>query len=193
MEFEIIEKAKELFSLIEGLQAGPKRSESLLNLQRLVAQFDPQQALQLRGRLSSSPAGAASNFSGGIKSEGSPRFNTTPPEPIFVNPKKATNTNADGAVLVATDKAPEQVENAAEAQIQAAVVESQVETIYRKIAKMTAPQVVTTYGESAIEGMLEKLGKRSQPGKNPKQKATFLLNVIRAELGNSEPVADEVA
>lgn len=195
MELTIIEKATELFDIIEGLPSGPKRSESLLNLQRLVAQFDPQSALTLRGRISNAPAGASSKFGGGIKTEGGSRFNTTPPAEVFANPTRATTTS-DGAVVVATDQdAPEDepVESESELQQDAVAVEAQVESIYAKIAKMTADQIVTTYGESAIEGMIAKFGRNISTTKRPAQKATFLLNLVRQKLGNTDLAADETA
>lgn len=194
MELNIIEKATELFDIIEGLPSGPKRSESLLSLQRLVAQFDPQVALTLRGRISNAPAGSSAKFVGGIKTEGRGRFNTIPPAEVFANPTQATTTS-DGAVVVATDQdAPENepVENESELQ-KAVAVEAQVESIYGKISKMTAEQIVTTYGESAIEGMITKLGRNIATAKRPAQKATFLLNLVRQKLGNADLAADETA
>jgi len=194
MEITIIEKATELFDLIEGLPAGPKRSESLLNLQRLVAQFDPQSALTLRGRISNAPAGKSSNFSGGIKTDGRGRFNTTPPAQVFADPTSATTTNESGAAVVANDQdAPEDEQPDSETQQDAVAVEAQVESIYAKIAKMSAEQIVTTYGESAIEGMIVKLGRNIKASKPPVQKATFLLNLVRQKLGNTEMAADETA
>lgn len=194
MEITIIEKATELFDIIEGLPSGPKRSESLLSLQRLVAQFDPQVALTLRGRISNAPAGRSAKFGGGIKTEGSSRFNTIPPQ-VFANPTSATTTNESGAAVVATEQdAPEPEETAdSESQQDAVAVEAQVESIYAKIAQMTADQIVTTYGESAIEGMIEKLGRNIKASKPTVQKATFLLNLVRQKLGNVEMAADETA
>lgn len=195
MELTIIEKATELFDIIEGLPSGPKRSESLLNLQRLVAQFDPQAALSLRGRISNSPSGKSAKFGGGIKTEGGSRFNTTPPAQVFANPTSATTTS-DGAAVVANEQdAPELEPETAnsEAQQDAVEVEAQIETIYAKIAKMSAEQIVTTYGESAIEGMITKLGRNIKANKPTVQKATFLLNLVRQKLGNVEMAADETA
>lgn len=194
MELTIIEKATELFYIIEGLRAGPKRSESLLSLQRLVAQFDPQSALTLRGRISNAPAGKLDTFGGGIKTEGPKRFNTIPPAEVFANPIPATTTS-DGAAVVANEEhAPElEPEANSEAQQDAVEVEAQVETIYAKIAKMSAEQIVTTYGESAIEGMITKLGRNIKANKPTVQKATFLLNLVRQKLGNVEMAADETA
>lgn len=168
MEITIIEKATELFDIIEGLPSGPKRSESLLNLQRLVAQFDPQAALTLRGRISNAPAGRSAKFGGGIKTEGPKRFNTTPPAEVFANPTSATTTSESGAAVVANEEdAPELEPETAnsEAQQDAVEVEAQIETIYAKIAKMSAEQIVTTYGESAIEGMITKLGRNIKANK----------------------------
>lgn len=194
MEITIIEKATELFDIIEGLPSGPKRSESLLNLQRLVAQFDPQAALTLRGRISNAPAGKSAKFGGGIKTEGPKRFNTTPPAEVFANPTSATTTSESGAAVVANEEdAPEPKTANSEAQQDAVEVEAQVETIYAKIAKMSAEQIVTTYGESAIEGMIEKLGRNIKANKPTVQKATFLLNLVRQKLGNVEMAADETA
>lgn len=194
MELTIIEKATELFDIIEGLPSGPKRSESLLNLQRLVAQFDPQAALTLRGRISNSPSGKSAKFGGGIKTEGGSRFNTTPPAQVFANPTSATTTS-DGAAVVANEQdAPEPEETAdSETQQDAVAVEGQVESIYAKIAQMSAEQIVTTYGESAIEGMIVKLGRNIKASKPTVQKATFLLNLVRQKLGNTEMAADETA
>lgn len=194
MELIVIEKATELFDLIEGLPAGPKRSESLLNLQRLVAQFDPQTALTLRGRISNAPAGKSAKFGGGIKTEGPKRFNTTPPAEVFANPTSATTTSESGAAVVANEEdAPEPKTANSEAQQDAVEVEAQVETIYAKIAKMSAEQIVTTYGESAIEGMITKLGRNIKANKPTVQKATFLLNLVRQKIGNTEMAADETA
>lgn len=196
MELTIIEKATELFGIIEGLPSGPKRSESLLSLQRLVAQFDPHTALTLRGRISNAPAGASAKFGGGIKTEGGSRFNTTPPAQVFANPTSATTTSENGAAVVAIDQdAPENepVESESELQQDAVAVESQVESIYAKIAKMTADQIVTIYGESAIEGMIAKFGRNIATTKRPAQKATFLLNLVRQKLGNTDLAADETA
>lgn len=193
MEITIIEKATELFGIIEGLPSGPKRSDGLLSLQRLVAQFDPQVALTLRGRISNAPAGRSAKFGGGIKTEGSSRFNTIPPQ-VFANPTSATTTSESGAAVVATEEdAPEDQQPVSEAQQDAVVVEAQVESIYAKIAQMSAEQIVTTYGESAIEGMIEKLGRNIKASKPVKQKATFLLNLVRQKLGNAEMVSDETA
>lgn len=194
MEITIIEKATELFDIIEGLPSGPKRSESLLNLQRLVAQFDPQTALTLRGRISNAPAGKSAKFGGGIKTEGPKRFNTTPPAEVFANPTSATTTSESGAAVVANEEdAPEPETANSEAQQDAVEVEAQVETIYAKIAKMSAEQIVTTYGESAIEGMITKLGRNIKANKPTVQKATFLLNLVRQKIGNTEMAADETA
>lgn len=194
MEITIIEKATELFDIIEGLPSGPKRSESLLNLQRLVAQFDPQTALTLRGRISNAPAGKSAKFGGGIKTEGPKRFNTTPPAEVFANPTSATTTSESGAAVVANEEdAPEPKTANSEAQQDAVEVEAQVETIYAKIAKMSAEQIVTTYGESAIEGMITKLGRNIKANKPTVQKATFLLNLVRQKIGNTEMAADETA
>ena len=196
MEITIIEKATELFDIIEGLPSGPKRSESLLNLQRLVAQFDPQAALTLRGRISNAPAGRSAKFGGGIKTEGPKRFNTTPPAEVFANPTSATTTSESGAAVVANEEdAPELEPETAnsEAQQDAVEVEAQIETIYAKIAKMSAEQIVTTYGESAIEGIITKLGRNIKANKPTVQKATFLLNLGRQKLGNVEMAADETA
>lgn len=195
MELTIIEKATDLFDLIEGLPSGPKRSESLLSLQRLVAQFDPQAALTLRGRISNAPAGKLTKFGGGIKTEGGSRFNTTPPSQVFANPTSATTMSESGAAVVATEQdAPEPEEIAdSESQQDAVAVDAQVESIYAKIAKMSAEQVVTTYGESAIEGMIVKLGRNIKASKPTVQKATFLLNLVRQKLGNTEMAADETA
>lgn len=194
MELIVIEKATELFDIIEGLPSGPKRSESLLNLQRLVAQFDPQTALTLRGRISNAPAGKSAKFGGGIKTEGPKRFNTTPPAEVFANPTSATTTSESGAAVVANEEdAPEPKTANSEAQQDAVEVEAQVETIYAKIAKMSAEQIVTTYGESAIEGMITKLGRNIKANKPTVQKATFLLNLVRQKIGNTEMAADETA
>lgn len=194
MELTIIEKATELFDIIEGLPSSPKRSESLLNLQRLVAQFDPQAALTLRGRISNAPSGKSAKFGGGIKTEGGSRFNTTPPAQVFANPTSATTTRESGAAVVAIEgDAPKDEQTESEAQVDAVVVEAQVESIYAKIAKMSAEQIVTTYGESAIEGMIVKLGRNIKASKPPVQKATFLLNLVRQKLGNTEMAADETA
>lgn len=194
MEVTIIEKAKELFDIIEGLPASPKRSESLLNLQRLVAQFDPQAALTLRGRISNAPAGKSATFGGGVKTEGPKRFNTIPPAQVFANPTSATTTNESGAAVVANDQdAPENEQPDSDAQQDAVAVDAQVESLYEKIAKMSPEQIVTTYGESAIEGMIQKLGRNIKANKPPAQKATFLLNLVRQNLGNSEMAADETA
>jgi hypothetical protein len=196
MELTIIEKATELFDIIEGLPSGPKRSESLLSLQRLVAQFDPQVALTLHGRISNSPGGRSAKFGGGIKTEGGSRFNTTPPAQVFANPTSATTTSESGAAVVANEQnAPdvEQSESEGELQQDAVAVESQVESLYAKIAKMSPVQIVKTYGESAIEGMIAKLGRSVSTNKRPEQKATFLLNLVRQELGKTEMAADETA
>lgn len=194
MEPVIIEKAKELFDIIEGLQAGPQRSQSLLNLQLLVAQFDPQVALTLRGRISNAPSGKSAKFGGGIKTEGGSRFNTTPPAQVFVNPTSATTTSESGAAVVAIEgDAPKDEQTDSEVQQGAVAVEAQVESIYAKIAKMSAQQIVTTYGESAIEGMIVKLGRNIKASKPTVQKATFLLNLVRQKLGNTEMAADETA
>ena len=194
MEPVIIEKAKELFDIIEGLQAGPQRSQSLLNLQLLVAQFDPQVALTLRGRISNAPSGKSAKFGGGIKTEGGSRFNTTPPAQVFVNPTSATTTSESGAAVVAIEgDAPKDEQTDSEVQQGAVAVEAQVESIYAKIAKMSAEQIVTTYGESAIEGMIVKLGRNIKASKPTVQKATFLLNLVRQKLGNTEMAADETA
>lgn len=193
MEITIIEKATELFGIIEGLPSGPKRSDGLLSLQRLVAQFDPQAALTLRGRISNAPAGRSAKFGGGIKTEGSSRFNTIPPQ-VFANPTSATTTSESGAAVVATEQgAPEDQQPVSEAQQDAVVVEAQVESIYAKIAQMSAEQIVTIYGESAIEGMIVKLGRNIKASKPTVQKATFLLNLVRQKLGNVEMAADETA
>ena len=194
MESIILEKSTELFDIIEGLPSGPKRSESLLSLQRLVAQFDPQAALTLRGRISNAPAGRSAKFGGGIKTEGGSRFNTTPPAQVFANPTSATTTSESGAAVVATDQdAPEDEQPDSEVQQDAVAVEAQVESIYAKIAKMSAEQIVTTYGESAIEGMIEKLGRNIKASKPTVQKATFLLNLVRQKIGKTEMAADETA
>ena len=194
MEPVIIEKATELFDIIEGLPSGPKRSESLLSLQRLVAQFDPQVGLTLRGRLSNAPTGKSAKFGGGIKTEGGSRFNTIPPAQVFANPNSATTTSESGAAVVATEEdAPEIEQEAVDSEVQqeAVAVEAQVETIYAKIAAMTAEQVLNVYGESAIEGMIAKLGKTIASTKRPGQKATFLLNLVRQKVGQTEMAADE--
>ena len=194
MELTIIEKSTELFDIIESLPSGPKRSESLLSLQRLVAQFDPQVALTLRGRISNAPAGRATKFGGGIKTEGGSRFNTTPPAQVFANPTSATTTS-EGAAVVATEQdAPEPEEIAdSESQQDAVAVDAQVESIYAKIAQMSAEQIVNVYGESAIEGMIVKLGRNIKASKPTVQKATFLLNLVRQKLGKTEMAADETA
>lgn len=194
MEITVIEKATELFDIIEGLPSGPKRSESLLNLQRLVAQFDPQTALTLRGRISNAPAGRSAKFGGGIKTEGGSRFNTTPPAQVFANPTSATTTSESGAAVVATDQdAPEDEQPDSEVQQDAVAVEAQLETIYAKIAQMSAEQIVNVYGESAIEGMIVKLGRNIKASKPTVQKATFLLNLVRQKIGKTEMAADETA
>jgi hypothetical protein len=187
MHSQIVEQAVDLFTLIEGLPAGPQRSQGLLNIQLCVAQFDAQTALTLRGRLTNSPAGTSSLRSGGIKTNGVGRFNTTPPTPIFANPTLATTTSEEGAVVVVNDEAPQDEVP----QDEAVLIESQVEPLYQKIATMTSEQVLNLYGESAIEGMIVQLGKTIASSKRPGQKATFLLNLVRQKVGQTEMAADE--
>lgn len=196
MQSQIVEQAVALFTLIEGLPAGPQRSQGLLNIQLCVAHFDPAVALTLRGRLANSPAGTSSLRSGGIKTDGVGRFNTKPPAPIFANPTPATTTTSEeGAAVVANDndEAPEPEKEPADSEMQqeAVAVEAQVETIYAKIAAMNADQVLSLYGESAIDGMIAKLGKTIASTKRPGQKATFLLNLVRQKVGQTEMAADE--
>ena len=78
-------------------------------------------------------------------------------------------------------------------QDEAVSVESQVEPLYQKIAAMTSEQVLNLYGESAIEGMIVKLGRNIATAKRPAQKATFLLNLVRQKFGNTDFAADETA
>lgn len=188
MQSQIVEQAVALFTIIEGLPAGPQRSNGLLNIQLCVAQFDPQTALTLRGRLANSPAGTSSLRTGGIKTEGTARFNTTPPAAIFANPISATtNTSEEGAAVVVSEEAPQDEVP----QDEAVAVESQVEPLYQKIAAMTSEQILNLYGESAIEGMIAQLGKTIASSKRPGQKATFLLNLVRQKVGQTEMAADE--
>jgi hypothetical protein len=137
-------------------------------------------ALELRGKIASGEGAGRTGRSALVQTNrASGRFNTKPPEQqVFVNPTTSSPNNAEPAGIEEDDNTAHQ-DGASE--------------IYAKIAKMTPSQIVSTYGESAIVGMVNKLGGNIDDTKSVNQKAAYLKALIKDSstgADDKEPIAE---
>lgn len=139
-----------------------------MHLQRAVAELDPNKALELRGRLASGSREVES--AAVVKTTGSAqgRFNTVPPQQIFADPKKAAGTTTATAQPAALTDNPEKEDN--------------LRGLYEKIVKMSPNQVIQTYNEGGVVGMIKALDGDPEAAKKPNQKAAYLQSLIRKHL-----------
>lgn len=140
-----------------------------MHLQRAVAELDPNKALELRGRLAS--GGREVESAAVVKTTGSAqgRFNTVPPQQIFADPTKA----AGSTTATAQPAAPTE---------QQVGEEDALRELYAKIVKMTPSQVIQTYNEGGVIGMIKTLGGDHTQAKKPNQKAAYLQQIIKEKL-----------
>jgi len=140
-----------------------------MHLQRAVAELDPNKALELRGRLASGSREVES--AAVVKTTGSAqgRFNTVPPQQIFADPKRAAGTTTATAQPAApTEK------------------EDNLRGLYEKIVKMSPNQIIQTYNEGGVVGMIKALDGDPEAAKKPNQKAAYLQSLIRKHLNIEE-------
>lgn len=133
-------------------------------------------ALELRGKIASGEGAGRTGRSALVQTNrAAGRFNTKAPEqPVFVNPTKSSPNNAGPAGTEEDDNTAHQ----------------DGEEIYAKITKMTPSQIVSTYGESAIVGMVKKLGGNIDDTKSLNQKAAYLKALIK-DAGTSSAGSDD--
>lgn len=159
---------EETFEHAASLEAGnPGVRAAKRHLQQMAGELGfTDLALSLRGRIASGEGAGRTGRSALVQTGRSAgRFNTKPPEqPVFVNPKTSSPNNAEPA-------GTEEEENTAH--------QDGASEIYAKIAKMTPSQIVSTYGESAIVGMVKKLGGNIDDTKSVNQKAAYLKALIK--------------
>jgi hypothetical protein len=140
-----------------------------LHLQRAVAELDPNKALVLRGKLASGGRDIESQAIVNTTGRAS-RFNTTPPkEAVFADPTKA----AGSTTATAQPAAPTE---------QQVGEEDALRELYTKIVKMTPSQVIQTYNEGGVIGMIKTLGGDHTQAKKPNQKAAYLQQIIKEKL-----------
>jgi hypothetical protein len=169
---DLLEQAFEKATQLEGKHHAARPIKILL--QQATANLNTDTALKMRGQIATGggPVQSAAIIQTG---EGKRRFGTTPPpQEVFINP----NMKAADAPPAATDKANGGGDN------------SGVEEIYAKILKLTPQQVVSTYGESGVVGMIKVLGGSISSERKPAQKAAYLKSLIENR-GKEQPVADD--
>lgn len=164
---------QETFEHAQTLEAGaPGVRAAKRHLQQMAGELGfTDLALELRGRIASGDSNGRTGRAALVQT-GRPggRFNTKPPDQqVFVNPTTSSPNNAEPA---GTEEDDNTADGASE--------------IYAKITKMTPSQIVTTYGESAIVGMVKKLGGDIDETKSVNQKAAYLKALIKDSAGNSD-------
>lgn len=167
---ELQEAISLAFDAAESI-ADPRMGKVKLSLQQAAANAGLTEfALSLRGRLSTGLASRGTVRSGN-------RFNTTPPaNQVFVNP------NFSAARETAPRAASDDVDEVLEARQESDNTDA-AGSVYAKIANMSPSAIVSTYGESAIEGMIRaKNGDLAEvDGKKPNQKAAYLKSLCANE------------
>jgi hypothetical protein len=124
-------------------------------------------ALELRGKIASGEGAGRTGRSALVQTNrASGRFNTKPPEEVFVNPNIPSPNNVGPA-------ANEEGEQDAEAE------SSDANVVYAKISKMAPSAILSVYGETSIMGMISALGGSIEAEKSPNQKAAYLKALIK--------------
>lgn len=125
-------------------------------------------ALELRGKIASGEGAGRTGRSALVQTNrASGRFNTKPPEEVFVNPNIPSPNNVEPAA----NEEGEQENAEAES--------SDVNVVYAKISKMAPSAILSVYGESSIMGMISALGGSIEAEKSPNQKAAYLKALIK--------------
>lgn len=168
---ELQEAISLAFDAAESI-ADPRMGKVKLSLQQAAANAGLTEfALTLRGRLSTGLASRGTVRSGN-------RFNTTPPaSQVFINPN--SSAARENVLRAASENEVDQVLEARQESDNADAAGS----VYAKIANMSPSAIVSTYGESAIEGMIRaKNGDLAEvDGKKPNQKAAYLKSLCANE------------
>mgnify|MGYP000420317516 CR=1 FL=1 len=122
-------------------------------------------ALELRGKIASGEGAGRTGRSALVQTNrASGRFNTKPPEEVFVNPNIPSPNNVEPA---ANEEGEEEAES------------SDANVVYAKIIKMAPSAILSVYGESSIMGMISALGGSIEADKSPNQKAAYLKALIK--------------
>lgn len=123
-------------------------------------------ALELRGKIASGDSSGRTGRAALVQT-GRPggRFNTRPPEEVFVNPNTPSQNNVEPAA--SEEGEPEEAES------------SDVNAVYAKILKMAPSAILSVYGETSIMGMINTLGGSIEADKSPNQKAAYLKSLIK--------------
>lgn len=125
-------------------------------------------ALELRGKIASGEGAGRTGRSALVQTNrASGRFNTKPPEEVFVNPNIPSPNNVEPAA----NEEGEQENAEAES--------SDVNVVYAKISKMAPSAILSVYGESSIMGMISALDGSIEAEKSPNQKAAYLKALIK--------------
>ena len=164
---ELISLLEQAFDAAHSLEGSHHKARAVkLNLQRAMAELNTEKSLVMRGRLASGDRMA--NDGGTVQNQSSAtRFNRTPPAQVFADPSQAAGSMTATAQPAAPDTQ----------------AEDDLKELYLKILKQSPNQVVTTYNEGGVVGMIKTLGGDPDTAKKPNQKAAYLQQLIRDKLG----------
>ena len=160
----LIEQAFEHAQTLEAGAPGVRAAKR--HLQQMAGELGfTDLALELRGRIASGDSNGRTGRAALVQT-GRPggRFNTKPPEEVFVNPNTPSQNNVEPA-------ASEEGEQEAES--------SDMNVVYANILKMAPSAILSVYGETSIMGMINTLGGSIEADKSPNQKAAYLKALIK--------------